>query len=100
MADSDRPASTKGNRMPSIRCAKCSRWLTPEDNGQPCPRCGSMDRKIFEHDQAVADDKAAVAQALAKKHYQAEVGLQRIFRLTGQRRSRGETRRAYQAAWR
>jgi hypothetical protein len=69
--------------MPSIRCAKCSRWLTPEENGQPCPRCGSMDRKIFQQDQAVAVDKAEVARALAKKHYQAEVGLQRIFRLTG-----------------
>lgn len=69
--------------MPSIRCAKCSRWLTPEQNGQPCPRCGSMDRKIFEQDQAVAGDKAEVARALATKHYQADGGLQRIFRLTG-----------------
>jgi hypothetical protein len=42
-----------------------------------------MDRKIFLQDQAVADDKAEVARALAKKHYQAEGGLQRIFRLTG-----------------
>ena len=69
--------------MASIRCAKCSRWLTPEENGVPCPRCGSMDRTIFEQDHAVAVDKAAVAAELARKHYQAEVGLQRIFRLTG-----------------
>jgi hypothetical protein len=37
----------------------------------------------FEQDQAIADDKAEVARALAKKHYEAEDGLQRIFRLTG-----------------
>ena len=42
-----------------------------------------MDRKIFEQDQAVAGDKAEVARALATKHYQADGGLQRIFRLTG-----------------
>lgn len=30
--------------MPLIRCAKCSRWLTPEESGQPCPRCGSLER--------------------------------------------------------
>ena len=42
-----------------------------------------MDRKIFAQDKAVADEKAEVAKELAKKHYQAEAGLQRIFRLTG-----------------
>ncbi len=67
----------------AIRCAQCSRWLTPEEAGVPCPRCGSMDRKIFAQDKAVADEKAEVAKELAKKHYQAEAGLQRIFRLTG-----------------
>ncbi len=69
--------------MPAIRCAKCSRWLTPEENGQPCPRCGSTDRKIFDQDQAIADEKAEVARALAKKHYQADGGLQTIFCLIG-----------------
>lgn len=34
-------------------------------------------------EQAVADDKATVARALALKHYQADAGLKRIFRLTG-----------------
>jgi DNA-directed RNA polymerase subunit RPC12/RpoP len=67
----------------AIRCANCSRWLTPEEAGVPCPRCGSMDRKIFAQDKAVADEKAEVAKELAKKHYQAEAGLQKIFRLTG-----------------
>lgn len=42
-----------------------------------------MDRKTFPQEQAVADDKAEVARELAKKHYQAEAGLQRIFRLSG-----------------
>jgi phage FluMu protein Com len=71
--------------MPSIRCANCSRWLTPEENEQPCPRCGSLRRKVFEQESAVADEKAAVAKELAKKHYQAEAGLQKIIRLTGTR---------------
>lgn len=31
----------------------------------------------------MAEDKAAVAKELAKKHYQAEAGLQKIIRLTG-----------------
>ena len=31
----------------------------------------------------MADDKAAVAKDLARKHYQAEAGLQKIIRLTG-----------------
>jgi phage FluMu protein Com len=69
--------------MPSIRCAKCSRWLTPEESGQPCPRCGSLERNVFEQDEAVAHDKATVAIELAKKHYQAEAGLQKVIRLMG-----------------
>lgn len=68
--------------MPSFRCAKCSRWLTPDENEQPCPRCGSLERHVFDREGAVADDKAAVAKELAKKHYQAEAGLQRVIRLT------------------
>jgi hypothetical protein len=82
-AHSARFVFTKGLRMPSIRCANCSRWLTLEENGQACPRCGSTDKKIFEQDEAVAGDKAEVARSLARKHYQADGGLQRIFRLTG-----------------
>jgi hypothetical protein len=42
-----------------------------------------MDRNVFALDQAVVDDKAQVARELAKKHYQAEAGLQAVFRLTG-----------------
>ncbi len=42
-----------------------------------------MDRNDFALDQAVVDDKARVARELAKKHYEAETGLQRVFRLTG-----------------
>ena len=67
----------------ATRCARCSRWLTPEEAGLPCPRCGSTDRKVFALDQAVVDDKAQVAREMARKHYQAEAGLQSVFRLTG-----------------
>lgn len=67
----------------ATRCARCSRWLTPEEAGLPCPRCGSLDRDVFALDQAVVDDKAQVAREMARKHYQAEAGLQSVFRLTG-----------------
>jgi len=69
--------------MPSFRCANCSQWLTLAQNGQPCPHCGSLDRQIFDLDYAIAHDKAEVARSLARKHYEAEDGLQRIFRITG-----------------
>jgi hypothetical protein len=68
--------------MPIVQCAKCSRWLTPEESGKPCPRCGSLETRVFDQADAVADDKAAVAKELAKRHYQAEEGLQRVIRLT------------------
>lgn len=67
----------------ATRCDRCSRWLTPEEAGLPCPRCGSMDRNSFAQNEAVVDDKARVARELAEKHYQAETGLQRVFRLNG-----------------
>lgn len=69
--------------MPAIRCAKCCRWLTPAEDGQPCPRCGSLERKVFEQGQAIAHEKAEVARVLATKHFQVEGGLQRVFRLSG-----------------
>ena len=47
----------------ATRCARCSRWLTSEETGLPCPRCGSMDRDVFALEQAVVDDKAKVAQS-------------------------------------
>jgi hypothetical protein len=42
-----------------------------------------MARKSFADDQDIAKEKSEVAKQVAKKHYQAETGLQRIFRLNG-----------------
>lgn len=69
--------------MASVRCTKCSRWLTLEEQEHPCPRCGSLERKVFEQIGAVAAEKAAVAKELANKHYQAEDGLQKVIRYMG-----------------
>lgn len=69
--------------MPAVRCAKCSRWLSMDEAGQPCPRCGSRDVIVFDRAQQVADEKATVARSLAEKHYQAEAGLQKVVRLIG-----------------
>jgi phage FluMu protein Com len=69
--------------MQSIRCAKCSRWLTVAERAHPCPRCGGLERITFDKNQAVEEEKAEVAKTLARKHFSAERGLQRIIRLTG-----------------
>ena len=68
----------------AITCADCNRPLTPQQAGLPCPQCGSMDRAMTPEDQAVlVEEKTRGAQDLAKKHYQTETGLTRIFRLRG-----------------
>jgi hypothetical protein len=69
--------------MTIFQCAKCGRWLEPEESGIPCPRCGSLETKEFDQKDAVVNDKATVAKELAKRHYQAEAGVQTIIRLTG-----------------
>jgi hypothetical protein len=72
-----------------VICAKCGKSLTSEQAGSPCPECGSLDRELCATDGAVARDQAivkaklAAARELAKKHYEVEDGLIRIFRLTG-----------------
>lgn len=69
--------------MAVVTCAKCGESLTEERiGGAPCPNCGSLDRKMFAVDQAVAAEKAAVAEHLANKHYQVEEGLTQVFRIT------------------
>ncbi|HTU88862.1 MAG TPA: hypothetical protein VMF69_02085 [Gemmataceae bacterium] len=71
-------------------CAKCGQSLTSEQATCPCPECGSLDRAQCATDGAVATDQAiikakvAAAKELAKKHYEVEDGLMRIFRLTSQ----------------
>lgn len=65
----------------AIRCAQCSRWLSEEEARFPCPRCGGTERTVFDDDQDVAEEKIAVARELATMHFEAEPGLQRIFRL-------------------
>jgi len=67
----------------TIKCAKCGKALTPQQAGEPCPKCGSRDRKLTSEEQAVVTEKAKAAKELAKKHYQVETGLKRIFRVTG-----------------
>jgi hypothetical protein len=72
-----------------IICAKCGKSLTSEQAGSPCPECDSLDREQFATDGATATDQAVVkaklaaARELAKRHYEVEDGLMRIFRITG-----------------
>lgn len=72
-----------------VICAKCGQSLTSEQTGSPCPECGSLDRELCASDGAIARDQAIIrakrvaARELAKKHYEVEDGLMRIFRLTG-----------------
>lgn len=67
----------------AIRCNNCSRWLSDDEAALPCPRCHSLDRKTFDQNQSVAIEKSEIAKKLARSHYDAEDGLQRIFRITG-----------------
>ncbi len=73
--------------MAPLNCAKCNRSLTPDQVNSPCPVCGSLDRKVCAVDQAsffeqaIVQEKTAAAKELAKKHYEIEDGLVRIFRL-------------------
>lgn len=70
-------------------CAKCGQSLTPEQAGDPCPNCGSLDRGQCATDGAIATEQAiltakrAAARELAKKHYEVEDGLTQIFCLIG-----------------
>lgn len=66
-----------------ITCTKCQNELTPQQAGEPCPHCGSLDRNLSAQDRAVATDKATVARELAKKHFQVEPGLTRVIRCSG-----------------
>jgi hypothetical protein len=72
-----------------VICVKCGKSLTSEQAGSPCPECGSLDREQCATDGAIAIDQAiirakcAAVKELAKKHYEVEDGLMRIFRLTG-----------------
>jgi hypothetical protein len=72
-----------------VICAKCGKSLPSEQAGSLCPECGSLDREQCATDGAIARDQAilrakrAAARELAKKHYEVEDGLMRIFRLTG-----------------
>ena len=67
----------------AITCTKCDLPLTPQQAGEPCPNCGSLDRNVTAEDRAVAAEKAKAARELAKKHFQVEPGLTKIIRFSG-----------------
>jgi uncharacterized Zn finger protein (UPF0148 family) len=73
----------EGKGMTTIQCTKCKTTLTPQQAGEPCPICGSMDRNLTAEDRAVARDKALMARELARKHYEVEPGLTRVIRCSG-----------------
>jgi hypothetical protein len=65
-----------------IICQNCNTPLTPQQAGEPCPNCGSMDRKLTAEERATAAEKAKAAKELAKKHYQVEPGLTKVIRFS------------------
>jgi hypothetical protein len=69
--------------MVVIQCTNCKTQLTPQQAGEPCPKCGSLDRNLSAEDRAVAIDKARVARVLASKHFEIEPGLTRVIRCSG-----------------
>jgi hypothetical protein len=69
--------------MTTIKCAKCGASLTPQQAGDPCPVCGSLDRNLSLQEQAIVAEKAKTARELAKRHYEIEEGLTHVFRYSG-----------------
>lgn len=69
--------------MTTLQCTNCGAPLTPQQAGEPCPNCGSMDRNLRVEERAVFMEKARVAKELAKRHYQVESGLTRVIRFSG-----------------
>ncbi len=63
------------------RSAHCGRNLSRAEMGDPCPDCEGMDREVSDVDQGGFMDVAAAAETLARKHYEIESGLVRIFRI-------------------
>lgn len=70
-------------RQASIKCAGCGKKLSAQQAGEPCSRCGSQDRNLAATEQAVVAEKARAVKELARKHFEIETGLKRIFRITG-----------------
>ena len=63
-----RSSSTRGPRMSSHICAKCSKVLTLCQSNEPCPYCGSRDRIVFDVDVAVLAEKAAEHEMYCTVH--------------------------------
>lgn len=71
--------------MAGMNCKNCGRALTQAEMEAPCPNCGGLDRTIHDVDQGFASEAASrdeAAKDLAKRHYQVEDGLTRVFRYT------------------
>jgi len=67
----------------AIICTTCKKELTPQQAGEPCPYCMSLDRNLTADEVAIARDKAAMARELARKHYEVEPGLRQVIRCSG-----------------
>ena len=63
------------------RCTRCGKNLSPAEMGDPCSNCGGRDREVSDIDQGRMIDVAEAAETLARKHYDLEPGLVRIFRI-------------------
>lgn len=44
--------------MDTIKCANCNTLIAPEQSGNPCPKCGGMNRNIIVSDRAIFLDYA------------------------------------------
>lgn len=42
--------------MPAHRCSNCGRSISVARTHLPCPRCGSLDRHVYDHDEARVDE--------------------------------------------
>jgi len=69
--------------MAGKRTTKRGGSLASGRSGERCPGCGGLHGEISDEDEAIASDKAAVARALARKHFDIEAGLKHVIRFSG-----------------
>lgn len=54
------------NPMATIRCTNCNTQLTAQQAGKPCPKCGSLDRNLSDHDLEGVTETAKLQQAITQ----------------------------------
>src|SRR5258708_55879 len=61
------------NPMATIRCTNCNTQLTAQQAGEPCPKCGRLDRNPSDQDMAEVNEKERSVKELPRAITQIKV---------------------------